>query len=116
MLFLFIGFTAVSLAILIGIPLEEALTFGQQLFLLALSTATDLLVVLPYWVGRKFSNSQTLHWSTLIIMGVLVSVLTQVLFPNAGLPYMSTSGAAALIFLGVAFVPNSIEFWSAKPN
>ncbi len=114
MLYLFLGNASVGLLILLGIPVEDALTSGQYVFLIAFSVFLDLLPTVGYLVGRYFSKQPKLHWETLLGFGLIIGVVTQVLLPEFGLREADGSSywyIPAALCLVIAFVPPHIEVW-----
>lgn len=117
MLYLFLGNAIVGLFILLGIPLEDELSGGQYLFMIAFSVLLDFLPVLAYLVGRQLSKTAKVHWETLLFIGVLIGLLTQVLVPNLGLGISDDTSLwylPMIFFFAAAFVPNSVEIWRSK--
>ena len=117
MLYLFLGNAIVGLFILIGMPLEGELSGGQFAFLIMLSIVLDFLPTLAYLLGRRVSNTAIIHWETLLFLGVLIGLLTQVILPELG--YGVTEGSSlwyvsAILFFAAAFVPPKFEKWRFK--
>ena len=54
MLYLFLGNAIVGLFILLGIPMEDKLSTGQYIFLIAFSIFLDFLTNFGFFVGRPF--------------------------------------------------------------
>lgn len=119
MIYLFLGNALVGILILLSIPLEKEFTIGQYAFLISFSIFLDLLPTIGYFLGRFLSKSQKLHWSTLLFLGVIVGLFTQVLLPKLGLvgnegePKGFISG---ILFFIIAFAPPQIQFWRVKPT
>ena len=117
MLYLFLGYALVGLLILLGIPLEDNLTNGQYVFVILLSIFLDFLPVFGFLGGRYFSKQPKLHWETLLSLGVVVGVATQVVLPRLGL---GTAGGdswwviPATLFFAIAFIPPKLEKWRFK--
>ena len=117
MIYLFLGSTVVGLWILLGMPLTEEFSSGQYAFLLVFSMFLNFLPTLGYVAGRYISKSQKLHWSTLLFLGFIVGLITQMFLPNLGLGNSegpSTGYIMAFLFFVIAFLPPKIEFWRSK--
>jgi len=117
MLYLFLGYALVGLLILLGIPLEDNLTNGQYVFVILLSIFLDFLPVFGFLGGRYLSKQSKLHWETLLSLGVVVGVATQIMLPRLGLG--TTEGDSwwyipAILFFAIAFIPPKLEKWRFK--
>ena len=117
MLYLFLGNAIVGLFILLGIPMEDKLSTGQYIFLIAFSIFLDFLPTLGYMLGRRLSKTTKVHWETLLFLGVVVGLFTQVVIPELGFGVSEDSSlwyVSALLFFAVAFIPPKIEKWRFK--
>ncbi|QYJ89549.1 hypothetical protein [Shewanella halotolerans] len=117
MLYLFLGNAIVGLFILLGIPMEDKLSSGQYIFLIAFSIFMDLLPTLGYLLGRRLSKTTKIHWETLLFLGVVIGLFTQVILPELGFGVSEDSSleyVSALLFFLVAFIPPKIEKWRFK--
>lgn len=117
MLYLFLGNAIVGLFILLGIPMEDKLSSGQYIFLIALSIFLDFLPTLGYLLGRRLSRTTKIHWETLLFLGVFVGLFTQVILLELGFGVSEDSSlwyVSAVLFFAVAFIPPKIEKWRFK--
>tara|TARA_Y100000780_G_scaffold99524_1_gene90495 strand:+ start:2070 stop:2549 length:480 start_codon:yes stop_codon:yes gene_type:complete len=117
MLYLFLGNVIVGLFILLGIPIEDKLSTGQYIFLIAFSICLDFPPTLGYVLGRRLSKTTKIHWETLLFLGVVVGLFTQVVLPELGFGVSEDSSlwyVSALLFFAVAFIPPKIEKWRFK--
>ena len=117
MLYLFLGNAIVGLFILLSIPMEDKLSTGQYIFLIAFSILLDFLPTFGYLLGQRLSKTTKIHWETLLFLGVVVGLFTQVILPKLGLGVTEDSSlwyVSAFLFFAVAFIPPKIEKWRFK--
>ena len=117
MLYLFLGNAIVGLFILLSIPMEERLSTGQYIFLIAFSILLDFLPTFGYLLGRRLSKTTKIHWETLLFLGVVVGLFIQVILPRLGFGVTEDSSlwyVSAFLFFAVAFIPPKIEKWRFK--
>jgi len=117
MLYLFLGNAIVGLFILLGIPMEDKLSSGQYVFLIVFSIFLDFLPTLGYLLGRRLSNTSKIHWETLLFLGVIVGLITQVILPRLGFGVSEESSlgyVSAILFFAVAFLSPKFEKWRFK--
>jgi len=117
MRYLFLGNAIVGLFILLSIPMEDKLSSGEYIFLIAFSIFLDLLPTLAYLLGRRLSKTSRIHWETLFFLGVVIGLSTQVILPELGFGLSEDSSfgyLSALLFFLVAFIPQKIEKWRFK--
>ncbi|MCW8092261.1 hypothetical protein [Alteromonas sp. ASW11-130] len=117
MLYLFLGNAVVGLFILLSIPMQDKLSNGQYIFLIAFSLLLDFLPTLGYFLGRRLSNNAKIHWETLLFLGAVVGLISQVILPELGFGISEESSlwyVSAILFFAVAFVSPNFEKWRVK--
>ncbi|WP_100643429.1 hypothetical protein [Alteromonas facilis] len=114
MLYLLLGYSIVGLSILASLPFDDTFNANQIMMLIGIAFVFDLITVVPYLVGRFFSKTESLHWSTLVFIGLVMGLLWDLLIPTLNvLPSDSDISYAGpmFLFMVLAFASPKIEFW-----